>query len=235
MTRADDRTLVDVRDVAFGYAGKAVVRVPWLALRGGECLGIYGPNGSGKTTLVKGLTGLLPALSGSVSRAAGVRFGYLAQHRAIESHWPMSALDAASIAVSCRRPFGWVRGQRGRVVAAMRTLGVDDLARRPFAKLSGGQQQRVLLAGVLADEPRVVVLDEPTEGLDARSRDMLLGHLARLNADGVSTVVVSHEPEDLARLCKDVAWVHPSDEPGRPGRVEVVGVGRLVGALAVPA
>jgi ABC-type Mn2+/Zn2+ transport system ATPase subunit len=188
---------------------------------------VYGPNGSGKSTLVKGVTGLLPALGGEVTRPAGLRFGYLPQHRAIEAHWPMSAFDAAGMAVSCRRPFGWLRAQRSRITAAMRALGVDDLARKPFAKLSGGQQQRVLLAGVLADDPKVVVLDEPTEGLDARSREGLLDQLIRLNADGVATVVVSHEPEDLRRLCNEVAWVHPSDEPGGAGTVEVSTVSQL--------
>lgn len=228
-------TLVELRDASFGYAGRAVVRVPRLALRAGECLGVYGPNGSGKSTLVKGVTGLLPPLGGAVTRAAPVRFGYLPQHRGMETHWPMSALDAASMPASCRRAFGWVGRDRPRILDAMRALGVADLARRPFATLSGGQQQRVLLAGVLADGPGVVVLDEPTEGLDARSRDALLEHLGRLTDGGACTVVVSHEPADLRRLCRAVAWVRPSPEPDGPGTVEVVPVAQLVDAWATPA
>src|SRR6476469_3141116 len=109
--------LIEVRDAVFGYGGRAVVRVDQLDVERGKCLGIFGPNGAGKTTLVRGITGLLPPMGGSVShepnraRVSGndslaygqpgsLRIGYLQQHRGMELHWPMTARDAASLPVS---------------------------------------------------------------------------------------------------------------------------------------
>src|SRR4051812_12854378 len=172
--------LVEVRDAVFGYGERPIVRVDALHLRAGRCLGIFGPNGAGKTTLVRGVTGLLAPMSGTVVRGESelLRFGYLPQHRAMELHWPMTGFDAAAMALSALRPMGRIGGRdTGRVREAMTAMDVHTLARRPFAKLSGGQQQRLLLAGALATEPNVLVLDEPTDGLDVRSHEGLLNVL----------------------------------------------------------
>src|SRR4051812_37676651 len=149
--------LVEARNAVFGYGKRPVVRLDALALHEGRSLGIFGPNGSGKTTLVRGLTGLLAPLEGSVTRRSGLRFGYLPQYRAIDLNWPMTGLDAASIATSARTRGGWIgRARRGMILSMMRRLGVEPLAPRSFAKLSGGQQQRVLLAGALASDPQIL-------------------------------------------------------------------------------
>src|SRR5882757_7417081 len=104
---------IQLTDCIFGYARRPVVCVEQLRLQAGRCVGVFGPNGSGKTTLVRGLTGLLTPLSGRIERAASVRFGYLPQHRAMDTTWPMTALDAATLAVSARSLLGWV-GRRAR-------------------------------------------------------------------------------------------------------------------------
>ncbi|MDB5297637.1 MAG: transporter, ATPase subunit, partial [Phycisphaerales bacterium] len=114
--------LVTVRRATFGYAGRPVVRADDLRLYAGRCLGVFGPNGAGKTTLVRGLTGLLPPLAGTVTRAArtvvapvpaegsggrdGLRFGYLPQYRGMDPAWPMSGFDAAALAASARGRLG---------------------------------------------------------------------------------------------------------------------------------
>jgi ABC-type Mn2+/Zn2+ transport system ATPase subunit len=218
--------LVVVKDAVFGYEGKAVVRVNELRLRHGRCLGIFGPNGSGKTTLIRGITGLLSPMSGSVNRAAtavGVRFGYLPQYRGIDVSWPMSGFDAAAIATSARARLGRVsHAARHKIHDAMRRLDVEPLSRRSFGKLSGGQQQRLLLAGALAAEPHVLVLDEPTDGLDVRSRGNLLELLRSLAHDGLSTAIISHDIEDLIAVCDEVAWLHAADVAGDPSRVEII-------------
>src|SRR5207302_10678804 len=119
-------------------------------------------------------------------------------------------LDAAAMAVSAVRFLGRIgRKDATRVREAMTRMDVHALARRPFAKLSGGQQQRLLLAGALAAEPTVLVLDEPTDGLDVRSRQTLLSLLRDLTAaGGLCTAIISHEVEDLLYLCDEVAWLH---------------------------
>src|SRR3954452_7704542 len=104
--------LVEITDAQFGYASRPVVSVTRLVLREGGSLGIFGPNGVGKTTLVRGMTGLLKPMAGTVVLGQGepVRFGYLPQHRAMELHWPMTGFDAAAMAISALRPLGRVRG-----------------------------------------------------------------------------------------------------------------------------
>src|SRR4051812_46991183 len=106
--------LIEVRDAAFGYDQRAVVRCDALVVAAGKSLGIFGPNGSGKTTLVRGIGGLLEPMQGSVTRAPALNMGYLPQHRAIDLHWPMSGMDAALLATSARQAFGWVVG-KGRL------------------------------------------------------------------------------------------------------------------------
>jgi ABC-type Mn2+/Zn2+ transport system ATPase subunit len=214
--------LVETRDAVFGYGKRPVVQVSELRLDTGRCLGIFGPNGSGKTTLVRGITGLLAPMSGSVTRRAELRVGYLPQHRTLDLHWPMTALDAASMAVSARARAGWVSHRRRNIVLAMmRRLGVETLTRRSFAKLSGGQQQRVLLAGAMASDPQLLVLDEPTDGLDVHSRHSLLAVLRELAVDGLATVIISHDVEDLMYLSHEVARVQPADEEGHPSQIEL--------------
>ncbi|HEY8746777.1 MAG TPA: ATP-binding cassette domain-containing protein [Tepidisphaeraceae bacterium] len=232
------QTLINLDKADFGYGGRSVVCVEKLALARGSCLGIFGPNGSGKTTLVRGITGLLTPMAGHVvhephrgaveqgtvayQQPASMRIGYLPQHRNIELHWPMTALDAASLAISARRFFGWIGPRTKDVLNMMRRLKIDAFAHRPFASLSGGQQQRVLLAGALAGDPTVLVLDEPTEGLDVRSTQELLDLLRDFIAEGLATMIISHEADDLMQVAGEIAWLHPAAQYGDPSTVEIV-------------
>lgn len=126
--------LIEVKHAAFGYRRKPVIEAAAIGLAAGRSVGIFGPNGSGKTTLVRGLTGLLMPLSGAVERTAGLRLGYLPQHRALELHWPMSGFDAASLAASAYRPLGRIAGERRAILDSMRSFDVEALAGRSFAR-----------------------------------------------------------------------------------------------------
>jgi zinc transport system ATP-binding protein len=231
-------SLIEVHDAVFGYGGRAVVRIERLAVNRGQCLGIFGPNGSGKTTLVRGITGLLSPMAGQVAlepqragssngvlsygQREGMRIGYLPQHRNIELHWPMTALDAASLAISARKLFGWIGSRTQDVLKMMRRLELEHLASRPFAALSGGQQQRVLLSGALAGSPTILVLDEPTEGLDVRSTQELLDLLREFIREGMAMMIISHEADDLVQVSREIAWLHPAPQQGEPSTVEIV-------------
>jgi ABC-type Mn2+/Zn2+ transport system ATPase subunit len=212
--------LVEVQDVVFGYGARAVVQVNKLRLDAGRCLGIFGPNGAGKTTLVRGLCGLLAPMSGKVHRREKLRIGFLPQHRSMELHWPMSGLDAASMAISSRRRFGWIGTRHEGLREMMTRLKVDQLAHRPFAKLSGGQQQRLLLAGALADRPEILILDEPTNGLDVHSRQLLLDALKQAAQDELCIVIISHDQDDLT-LCHQIVKLYPAENSNQPTRIEL--------------
>lgn len=220
---APGRMLIRLGNATFGYAGRAVVRADLLGIDAGHCCGVFGPNGSGKSTLIRGLTGLLPPLTGSVTHAPDTRFGYVPQYRGVDLLWPMSGFDVAAIATSTQSTFGWIsREARTRIREAMGRLGVSPLASRPFATLSGGQQQRLLLAGALATSPDVLVLDEPTDGLDVGSRATLLDLLGTLKREGLAVVMISHEVEDLLEVCEQVAWLHAAERAGGVSTVESI-------------
>ncbi|MEA2710232.1 MAG: zinc/manganese transport system ATP-binding protein [Phycisphaerales bacterium] len=220
---------VEIDNAVFGYARRPVVRVNNLALAPGRGLGVFGPNGSGKTTLLRGIMGLLEPMEGMVQRDGEVLPAYLPQHREMELHWPMSGFDAASLWASAKEQFGRLgHGVRAAVREKMSLLDVADLENRSFPRLSGGQQQRLLLAGLLATRPNLIVLDEPTDGLDTRSTRTLLSHLRDVRDKGrASIVLVSHDIDDLVELCHEVALLHPAESPDEPATVEIVPIEQL--------
>ena len=220
---------VELSSATFGYARRPVVHATSLSIAPGRGLGVFGPNGSGKSTLLRGIMGLLPPMHGGVARDGDVRPAYLPQHGEMELHWPMSGLDAALLWASAKGRFGRVgRDMRDAVRAKMALLGVADLGGRPFGRLSGGQQQRLLLAGLLATQPNLIVLDEPTDGLDVRSTRTLLSHLRDVrDTQRAAIVLVSHDIDDLVELCHEVALLHPAESADEPATVEVLPIDEL--------
>jgi ABC-type Mn2+/Zn2+ transport system ATPase subunit len=140
-------------------------------------------------------------------------------------------LDAALLAISARRPLGWSRSRRQKALDMMLRLGVQPLASSRFATLSGGQQQRILLSGAMAAEPDVLLLDEPTDGLDVASRSTLLETLRDFTTAGLATVMISHDVEDLLYLCDEIARVNPAADPDHPGSAELESPDELVRQL----
>jgi ABC-type Mn2+/Zn2+ transport system ATPase subunit len=161
-------------------------------------------------------------MSGSVTRKPDLRIGYLPQYRHIDLSWPMTGLDAALLATSARRRFGWVGKHRHTAHTMLRRLGVQSLASSRFSTLSGGQQQRILLAGAMAADPEVLLLDEPTDGLDVHSRDNLLALLNDFKSSGLALVIISHDVEDLLTAADQIARVYPADDPNHPATVKIL-------------
>jgi zinc transport system ATP-binding protein len=199
--------MIQLANATFGYHGHPVIHCPDLHILPGTCLGIYGANGSGKSTLLRGIAGVLPPITGLLRRRPGLIVCLVPQRQAIDPVWPMTALDAAALAISAQSAFGWLGRRRRQIAAAMDQLDITGLARRPFKDLSGGQQQRVLLAGALACHPQVLLLDEPAEGLDAQSTSALLTLLRSQVAAGTALVMISHEAGELAHVADSFAWV----------------------------
>ena len=192
-------------DVTFGYdAERPVLAGVTLGVREGEFVAVAGPNGGGKTTLVRLGLGLERPTGGRVSLfgepahrfSRRATLGYLAQRAQVGTDAPVTVRELVSAG---RLAAGGLLGplrvrDRAIVSEAIAEVGLDGAADAPLATLSGGQQQRAFIAKALAGEPRLIVLDEPTTGVDADAQEALATLLARVNLGrGVTVLYVSHE------------------------------------------
>jgi iron complex transport system ATP-binding protein len=200
-----------VEGLAFGHRGRTVGRDVGFSLSPGEVLCVLGPNGSGKTTLLRTLLGLLPVHGGDVrldarsirdmSRAElGRSAGYVPQAQA--TYFAYTAGEMVLMGRSARLGALSVPGHRDREVAgrAMDSLGIAHLAGRPVNEISAGERQLALIARALAQEPRLLVMDEPTASLDFGNQARVLEQISRLGAQGIAVVFSTHDP-DHAFLC----------------------------------
>ena len=190
--------------------GREVLHDVSVRVEAGEFVAVLGANGSGKTTLVRTLVGLVPLTRGSLAVfgtpladfRGWSRLGYVPQRLSVGGGVPSTVREVVTSGRISRtsrlRRMG--RDDRAAVDHALEDVGLADRAGDAVATLSGGQQQRVLIARALAGEPEVLVLDEPTAGVDAGSQDTLAGALGHLSSAGGSVVLVAHELGPLADL-----------------------------------
>jgi zinc transport system ATP-binding protein len=212
--------VVEVRGAVAGYGGRAVLRGVDLTVRAGEVVAILGANGSGKSTLVRVVLGLVPLAAGSVTvfgargrrerRAQARRIGYVPQRVGAGSGVPATVREVVESGRLARR--GLLRparaADRTAVTTALAAVGLAERAGTPVTALSGGQQQRVLIARALAAEPELLVLDEPTAGVDAASQDAFAEALAKAVSAGATVLLVAHELGPLAPLVSRAVVVH---------------------------
>ncbi|MBI3800830.1 MAG: metal ABC transporter ATP-binding protein [Deltaproteobacteria bacterium] len=205
--------LLQLRDLRLGYDGWAVLEGISLAIEHGEFVALLGPNGAGKTTLLRGLLGLIPVLSGRIEygfdRLANPP-GYVPQRETLDPIFPLSAFEVVLMGTYARlAPWRTVgRRQRQLATTCLEQVGLAYLANRPFWMLSGGQKQRVLIARALAVEPQVLMLDEPTSGVDPGAAAAIMNLIAQLNHErGLTVVLVSHHLRLVRSLVRSVIWV----------------------------
>jgi len=185
--------LVELKDVAIGYSGRAILDRISFRLSQGDFLGIVGPNGAGKSTLLMTLLGNIRPVRGSLERRPGLRFGYVPQRSRLDPIFPLSVLDMVRLGGMGAGRFPLSSSPRRDAMAALEGIGLAHLASRSFFDLSGGQQQRVLVARALVRSPDVLVLDEPTAGMDLPSERSLLDFVTDLNRKrGTAVIVVAH-------------------------------------------
>lgn len=206
---ASDPALLVARGASFGYRRHAVVSGVDLSVEPGDFIGIVGPNGSGKTTLFRGLLGLIPTLAGKVELATRA-VGYVPQREALDAVFPVTVEEVVEMGA-----YGKLRGWRGlpavereRAQACLERVGLVDRRKAAFATLSGGQRQRVLIARALMVEPQLLLLDEPTTGVDRAAQARILELLVELNRrQRMAVLLVSHQISMVRETVERVLWV----------------------------
>ena len=207
-------TIISFTNATLGYGRTAILHDVSFTIQRGDYFGLVGPNGTGKTTILRTVLGSLRPLSGTVTVGgagqAPLRFGYVPQREAVESILPHSVEDV--VTMGRYRQIGLFRrprhGDLAAVAESLEHVGITALRHNLFRDLSGGQKQRTLIARALASRPDVLVLDEPTNGMDLSSRLSILGLIDRLHADDHLTIImVSHLLDDVANHVRRIAIV----------------------------
>ncbi len=233
------RPVLALRDVSLGYDGRAVLQHVSFEVEEGEFLALLGPNGAGKSTLLRGILGLMPPLAGRIEHGVDRRVsppGYVPQRDSLDPIFPLTASEVVLMGTYARLGPLHVVGRAQHRVAArvLDQVGLTPIAETPFWALSGGQKQRVLIARALAAQPQVLLLDEPTAGVDPGAAAAIMDVIARLNREQQLTVVlVTHQLRQARPLVRSVIWVDdgtavkgPTETMLAPERVaEVFGVG----------
>jgi zinc transport system ATP-binding protein len=212
-------SVVEVRGAVVAYGERPVLRGVDLTVHHGEVVAILGANGSGKSTLIRAVLGLVPLVGGTVRLFGGTgrdrrrqwrRIGYVPQRLGAGSGVPATVAEVVASGRLARRGLGRpaMAKDRSAVAAALDSVGLTDRANTPVATLSGGQQQRTLIARALAAEPELLVLDEPTAGVDAHSQTAFAQALRAFVEDGGTVLLVAHELGPLAGLITRAIVVH---------------------------
>lgn len=203
---------VQVQNLHVAYGRQPVLEGVELAIEDGDFVGLVGPNGSGKTTLLRTLLGLQAPTRGTVELfgtppgrfSEHARIGYVPQHAVdVDVRFPATALEVVLMGrVGLRGLLRRLTGaDRARAREALAEVGVDHLADRRIGALSGGQRQRVMLAKALATDPDLLILDEPTTGVDPGARENFYNTIDGLNHDrGLTILMVSHDVQVMT-LC----------------------------------
>lgn len=203
MPVADPSTPLTLTDASFGYEGNPVALGLSAAVRRGDVIALLGANGSGKSTLVRGVLGLAQHLGGSFTLfgqdaekfSERYRIGYVPQRNTVAGAIPSTVQEVVvSGRLRARKPLARFRPHDHLAIErAMATSGLEGFGRRRLADLSGGQQRRVMIARAIASEPDLLILDEPTAGVDVEHQELLASTMTALVAGGTTIILVAHE------------------------------------------
>ncbi len=191
--------LVYLDRVTCAYGATPVLLNVELSILSGQFSGIVGPSGSGKTTLLRVLLGTVKPIAGSVQRRPGLSVGYVPQVESVNWSFPVTVSECVLMARVRGRVLPWrSRSEHAEVGEILGRLGIEHLAGRHIRDLSGGQQQRVFIARALLGKPQLLLMDEPTSGVDVRTRHEVLHLLEDLHSEGLTIVLTTHDLNGIA-------------------------------------
>ena len=199
--------LITVKDAAFAYDGQIVLSGVSFELNQGDYLCIVGENGSGKSTLMKGLLRLVTPVSGSIHLSGSLaqdEIGYLPQQNLTQRDFPASVREVVESGIRGRQ-LSLTGADKERALAMMKLLEISHLTVRSFMELSGGQRQRVLLARALCATRKLLLLDEPTAGLDPVVARELYKTIEKINREqGIAIIMITHDVHTSSRYASHI-------------------------------
>ena len=189
--------LIEVKNLSLGYGGKAILKGLNFDVSSGDFICIVGPNGAGKSTLIKTILGLLRPLAGKIkfSNLEQKFIGYMPQETLVDPNFPASVLEIVLSGTLNRgaRCF-YDKAAKADAISCLDELGISNLRDKSFTDLSGGQRQKVLLARALAATKSLLILDEPSNNLDKKSKKELYSLVNKLNKErGITILMVTHD------------------------------------------
>ena len=196
-----DTPRLEIRDLSVRYGANLALADVNAAVPAGAVVGLIGPNGSGKSTLLKTVAGVVRAASGSITldgapiRERASQVAFVPQREEVNWDFPVSARDV--VLMGRYRSVGWLRrpgkDDRAAADAALERLGLGGLGHRHISQFSGGQQQRVFLARAMVQDPRVVLLDEPFNGVDVQNRGVFHEAIREFAKRGITVLIATHD------------------------------------------
>jgi ABC-type Mn2+/Zn2+ transport system ATPase subunit len=196
--------LIELEKMTCRYGREPVLVNVDLLVGAGDFVGVVGPSGSGKSTLLRAIAGTIPPIAGGVTRRRDLTVGYVPQVETVNWYFPVTVREVVLMA----RPQGvrpWSsRAERVEADRVLERLGLGGLARRHIRELSGGQQQRVFVARAMLRRPQLLLLDEPTSGVDVRTRHDVMHLIHELHHEGLAIVLTTH---DLNGIAAHLPWL----------------------------
>ena len=204
--------VVNIDNVSYRFNSALVLENISFTVDKGDFVGIIGPNGAGKTTLFRSMLGLLEDYQGRITffgedirknRNILQKIGYIPQKNSIDQGFPATVEEIVSLGITSRRP------SKNKINHAIEIVGLFDQKTKRIGELSGGQQQRVLIAKALANEPELLILDEPVTGIDLETQNKFYVLLKKLNEDNKITIIwASHDLDAVKKLANKIACVN---------------------------
>jgi zinc transport system ATP-binding protein len=204
--------VVNIDNVSYRFNSTLVLENISFTVDKGDFVGIIGPNGAGKTTLFRSMLGLLEDYQGRITffgedirknRNILQKIGYIPQKNSTDQGFPATVEEIVSLGITSRRP------SKNKINHAIETVGLFDQKTKRIGELSGGQQQRVLIAKALANEPELLILDEPVTGIDLKTQNKFYVLLKKLNEENKITIIwASHDLDAVKKLANKIACVN---------------------------
>jgi zinc transport system ATP-binding protein len=206
-------SLIRLEKIKLGYSNSKIIDGLSCEINEGDFICVVGPNGSGKTTLIRGILGLIPLAAGKIQfNTERNKIGYMPQETTVDANFPASVFEIVlSGSLNSGRIF-YSKEDKARALRTLELLGIKKLEKQCFAELSGGQRQKVLLARALMATEKILILDEPSNNLDQKSKKELYQITQKLNKErGITIIMVTHDLDHGNLIGNKILSLHDKD------------------------